>query len=84
MTQTLSGELADGQRKLLALAVAGANSNAVNPLVTQLSNGPLGGLHDKVLFYYFNCWFLFKQGVDLKREFALDLAYSPIWLKAVY
>ncbi|GMP52042.1 hypothetical protein CsSME_00018018 [Camellia sinensis var. sinensis] len=48
VTQTLSGELADGQRKLLALAVAGANSKAVNPLVTQLSNGPLGGLHDKV------------------------------------
>ncbi|GMP52043.1 hypothetical protein CsSME_00018018 [Camellia sinensis var. sinensis] len=47
VTQTLSGELADGQRKLLALAVAGANSKAVNPLVTQLSNGPLGGLHDK-------------------------------------
>ncbi|KAL6999060.1 hypothetical protein U1Q18_000227 [Sarracenia purpurea var. burkii] len=48
VTQTLSGELADGQRKLLALAVAGANSNAVNPLVTQLSNGPLGALHDKI------------------------------------
>ncbi|KAL7217691.1 hypothetical protein ACSBR2_011017 [Camellia fascicularis] len=48
VTQTLSGELADGQRKLLALAVAGANSKAVNPLVTQLSNGPLGGLHDKI------------------------------------
>ena len=48
MTQTLSGELADGQRKLLALAAAGTNSQAVNPLVTQLNNGPLGGLHDKV------------------------------------
>ncbi|GFZ12684.1 transducin/WD40 repeat-like superfamily protein [Actinidia rufa] len=48
MTQTLSGELADGQRKLLALAVAGANSSAVNPLVTQLSNEPMGSLHDKV------------------------------------
>jgi len=48
LTQTLSGELADGQRKLLALAAAGANSKAVNPLVTQLSNGPLGGLHDKI------------------------------------
>ncbi|XP_044462696.1 enhancer of mRNA-decapping protein 4-like isoform X2 [Mangifera indica] len=33
VTQTLSGELADGQRKLLALAAAGANSKAVNPLV---------------------------------------------------
>lgn len=48
MTQTISGELADAQRKLLALATAGANSNAGNPLVTQLSNGPLGGLHEKV------------------------------------
>ncbi|KAL6975136.1 hypothetical protein U1Q18_023931 [Sarracenia purpurea var. burkii] len=48
MTQTLSGELADGQRRLLALAVARANSKAVNPLVTQLSNGPLGGLHEKI------------------------------------
>ncbi|XP_010252981.1 PREDICTED: enhancer of mRNA-decapping protein 4 [Nelumbo nucifera] len=48
ITQTLSGEFADGQRKLLALAAAGANSKAVNPLVTQLSNGPLGGLHEMV------------------------------------
>ncbi|XP_057983446.1 enhancer of mRNA-decapping protein 4-like [Malania oleifera] len=48
MTQTLSGELADSQRKLLALAAAGANSKAVNPLVTQLSNGSLGSLHEKV------------------------------------
>ncbi|GKV18851.1 hypothetical protein SLEP1_g29178 [Rubroshorea leprosula] len=46
VTQTLSGELADGQRKLLAIAAAGANSKAGNPLVTQLSNGPLGGLHE--------------------------------------
>lgn len=48
LSQTLSGELADGQRKLLALAAAGANSNAVNPLVPQLSNGALGTLHEKV------------------------------------
>ncbi|XP_052207019.1 enhancer of mRNA-decapping protein 4 [Diospyros lotus] len=48
ITQNLSGELAEGQRKLLALAVAGANPKAVNPLVTQLSNGPLGGLHEKI------------------------------------
>ncbi|XP_043688476.1 enhancer of mRNA-decapping protein 4-like isoform X2 [Telopea speciosissima] len=46
ITQTLTGEIADGQRKILALAAAGANSKAVNPLVTQLSNGPLGGLHE--------------------------------------
>ncbi|KAK6934665.1 Enhancer of mRNA-decapping protein 4, WD40 repeat region [Dillenia turbinata] len=48
MTQTLSGELADGHRKLLALAAAGANAKTVNPLVSQLSNGPMGGLHEKV------------------------------------
>lgn len=48
VTRTLSGELADGQRKLIALAAAGANTSGVNPLVTQLSNGPLGGLHEKV------------------------------------
>ncbi|KAL2495807.1 Enhancer of mRNA-decapping protein 4 [Forsythia ovata] len=48
MTQTLSSELLDGQRKLLALAVAGANSEAVNTLGGQLSNGPLVGFHDKL------------------------------------
>ncbi|KAL0407040.1 UNVERIFIED_CONTAM: Enhancer of decapping protein 4 [Sesamum latifolium] len=48
VTQTLSSEILDGQRKLLALAVAGANSKAANPLVSQLSNGPLGGLHEKL------------------------------------
>ncbi|XP_015881518.3 enhancer of mRNA-decapping protein 4 [Ziziphus jujuba] len=46
VTQTLSGELADSQRKLIALAAAGANTSV--PLVSQLSNGPLGGLHEKV------------------------------------
>uniref|UniRef100_A0A7C9AF76 Enhancer of mRNA-decapping protein 4 WD40 repeat region domain-containing protein n=1 Tax=Opuntia streptacantha TaxID=393608 RepID=A0A7C9AF76_OPUST len=48
LAQTLSGELADGQRKLLALAAAGANSKSGNPLVTQLGNGPLAALHEKV------------------------------------
>lgn len=48
ITQTLSGELIEGQRKLLAIATAGAGSNVANPLVTQLSNGPLPGLHDIV------------------------------------
>lgn len=47
MTQTLSGDLADALRKLLAFAVAGANS-PVNPLFMELSNGPLGGLQEKV------------------------------------
>lgn len=48
VTQTLGGELLEGQRKLLSLAAAGANPSAVNPLVSQLSNGPLGALHEKV------------------------------------
>lgn len=48
ITQTLSGELIEGQRKLLAIATAGASSNVANPLVSQLSNGPLPGLHDIV------------------------------------
>jgi len=51
ITQTLSREWAEGQRKLLAIAAASANSTAVNPLVTQLSNGPLVGLHEMVHAY---------------------------------
>ncbi|XP_022752987.1 enhancer of mRNA-decapping protein 4-like isoform X2 [Durio zibethinus] len=49
IAQTLSGEFADGQRKLLAIAAAGANSNAASPLASHLSNGPLGALHGKVV-----------------------------------
>ncbi|KAL5737244.1 hypothetical protein ACOSP7_030005 [Xanthoceras sorbifolium] len=48
IAQSLSGELVDRQRKLLSLAAAGANSSAVNPLVPQLSNGSLRGLHEQV------------------------------------
>lgn len=48
MTQTLSTELVDGQRKLLALAVAGASANSANPLVRQQSNGAIGGLRGEV------------------------------------
>lgn len=48
ISRTLSGELADGQRKLLAFAAAGANSKAASPSATQLSNGPLAGLHEMV------------------------------------
>ncbi|XP_050226526.1 enhancer of mRNA-decapping protein 4-like [Mercurialis annua] len=43
VAQTLSGELAEGQRKLLALAAAGSNSKVGNP---SLSNGPLANLHE--------------------------------------
>ncbi|XP_076935152.1 enhancer of mRNA-decapping protein 4-like [Bidens hawaiensis] len=48
LTQTLSGDLADGQRKLVALALSGANSESVNPLITQLSNVPIGSFHEKI------------------------------------
>ncbi|KAB2631257.1 enhancer of mRNA-decapping protein 4-like [Pyrus ussuriensis x Pyrus communis] len=47
VTQTLSREVADSLRKLIALAAARGNSSAVNPQVTQLTNGLLGGLHEK-------------------------------------
>ncbi|KAL3643287.1 hypothetical protein CASFOL_014102 [Castilleja foliolosa] len=43
ITQTLGGELLDGQRKLLALADSKAPL-----LISQLSNGPLGLLHEKL------------------------------------
>lgn len=51
ITRTLSGELADGQRKLMAIAAAGAGSSIANPLLTQLSNGPLAGIHEMVHFF---------------------------------
>ncbi|KAK4759698.1 hypothetical protein SAY87_022829 [Trapa incisa] len=46
ITQTLSGELAEGQRKLMEIAVAGAGSGMTNPQVTQISKGPLVGLRE--------------------------------------
>ncbi|XP_010465155.1 PREDICTED: enhancer of mRNA-decapping protein 4-like isoform X1 [Camelina sativa] len=48
VTQALNHELAESQRNRLALAAAGASSVGSNPLVTQLSNGPLGALLEKV------------------------------------
>ncbi|EPS72410.1 hypothetical protein M569_02332 [Genlisea aurea] len=46
ITQTLSGEILEGQRKLLALA---ANSkSATSSLAAQLNNGPLVALHEKL------------------------------------
>ncbi|XP_010552336.1 PREDICTED: enhancer of mRNA-decapping protein 4-like isoform X2 [Tarenaya hassleriana] len=48
VARTLTCELSDGQRKLIALAAAGANPSGSNPLVTQLSSGPLGPLLEKV------------------------------------
>ncbi|CAM8957523.1 unnamed protein product [Rhodiola kirilowii] len=48
LTQTLSVEIAEGQRKLIALAAAGVNSSGVNPLVIQPSNGPQSAFREKV------------------------------------
>ncbi|XP_061353265.1 enhancer of mRNA-decapping protein 4-like isoform X2 [Gastrolobium bilobum] len=46
VTQTLSREVLEGQRKLVALAAARTTSGTLNPLPVQLNNGPL--LHEKV------------------------------------
>lgn len=53
MTQTLTSELADGQRKLVSLAVAGATSKAGNPMINQISNGSINGFRVKVGFSRF-------------------------------
>jgi enhancer of mRNA-decapping protein 4 len=45
LTKTLSMELADSQRQLLAIA---ANSGATNPSATQPSDGPLASFQEKV------------------------------------
>ncbi|KAJ6313794.1 hypothetical protein OIU78_017438 [Salix suchowensis] len=45
LTKTLSTELADSQRQLLAIA---ANSGATNPLAAQPTNGPLASFLEKV------------------------------------
>lgn len=65
ITRTLSGELADGQRKLLAFAAAGANSKAGSPLTTQLSNGPLPGLHEMVSLSLFICIYVNMFAISL-------------------
>ena len=46
VTQTLSREVLEGQRKLMALATSRTNSGTLNTLPIQLNNGPL--LHEKV------------------------------------
>ncbi|RDY08653.1 Varicose-related protein, partial [Mucuna pruriens] len=46
ITQTLSREVLEGQRKLVAIAATRTNSSTLNPLPVQLNNGPL--LHEKV------------------------------------
>ncbi|BAT88440.1 hypothetical protein VIGAN_05193300 [Vigna angularis var. angularis] len=46
ISQTLSREVLEGQRKLVALAATRTNSGTLNPLPVQLNNGPL--LREKV------------------------------------
>ena len=75
MTQTLSNELLDGQRKLLAIAVSGANSKAPS-LLSQLSNGPLGSLHEKVCCFYFFGYFSLLAVLSIKFNFFLSIAIS--------
>ncbi|XP_038985665.1 enhancer of mRNA-decapping protein 4-like isoform X2 [Phoenix dactylifera] len=47
ITQNLTTELIDGQRKLLALLAAG-NTNALNPICMQQNNSPMPGLPEMV------------------------------------
>ncbi|KAG1363793.1 enhancer of mRNA-decapping protein 4 [Cocos nucifera] len=47
ITQNLTTELIDGQRKLLALLAVG-NTNSLNPFGMQQNNGPLAGLPEMV------------------------------------
>lgn len=67
MTQTLSGEFAEGQRKLLALA----SSKATNPIVSQLSNGPMLQIEKVIFFISFDKYFfvVFKIPDTLEYEF---------------
>ncbi|KAL2332875.1 hypothetical protein Fmac_014088 [Flemingia macrophylla] len=46
ITQTLTREVLEGQRKLVAFAATRTNSGTLNPMPVQLNNGPL--LHEKV------------------------------------
>lgn len=82
VTQTLSGELAEGHRKLLALAVAGANSKVAHPLVSQLSNGPLGALHEKVCFLIVYSYITLKKFV-LSLSSVVSFTPSALFCSAI-
>ncbi|GLU23980.1 hypothetical protein SLE2022_399540 [Rubroshorea leprosula] len=83
ITQTLSGELADAQRNLLALVAAGASSNAVSPMVSQISNGPLSGLHEKVEVPLDPTKELSRLASERKYEDAFTIALQRIDLSIV-
>lgn len=61
VAQNLTSELADGQRKLLALA--SGNPKPINPMVVQQSNGSIVGLPEMVAHTIFphNSWFQFPS-----------------------
>jgi len=56
ITQTLSREVLEGQRKLVTLAATRTNSGTLNTLPVQLNNGPL--LHEKVGNFANHLWAL--------------------------
>ncbi|KAF6142276.1 hypothetical protein GIB67_039983 [Kingdonia uniflora] len=47
--QAVTGELAGGQRKLIAVTATGVNSKVVNPMIMDSSNGTLGGHHEMAI-----------------------------------
>ncbi|PKI71457.1 hypothetical protein CRG98_008130, partial [Punica granatum] len=48
IVQRFSGELAEAQRKFMAILAASAGSSMANPLVSQFSDGPFAGFHEMV------------------------------------
>lgn len=74
LAQSLKSDLADGQRKLLALAEnAGTSSSRVGALNTKQNSGGLGGLPEKVCRFSFSyCNFM---PIDL-----LDLVLKTVFM----
>lgn len=59
ITQNLTNELADGQRKILALV--SANPKVLNPVGMQQSNGPMGGLPEMVNLFLSTLSYIIKS-----------------------
>ncbi|CAI9270807.1 unnamed protein product [Lactuca saligna] len=83
MTQTLSGKLANSQRKLVALSLSGENLESVNPLISQINNGPLDSFHDKIasLAIRTGNGLLLEGGKEAKRSNAILHKFNDL-LKA--
>lgn len=75
VTQALSNEIADGQRKLLSLVAAG-NPKSLDSMAAQQANGPLGGLHEMVLIT--SCFFLKVAGLPRFFPLAFPLSESTL------